>query len=75
MMQYEFKNGAVLKIPEKFVIIAINLWVCYLIVNIGDIKLLPISKLMVIGIEFEILRKKRFAYSGIVKSYKKIKSG
>lgn len=53
-MKYKFENRAVLEVPKKFVIVAINLLVFYLIVEMSYAKSLLITKLMFISIEFEL---------------------
>ena len=54
-MQYRFENRAMTEVPEKLVIAAINLLVCYLIVKIDYNNPFLISKLIVSGIKFEVL--------------------
>lgn len=72
-MQYKFKNEAVSKMPKKLVIIAINLLVCYLIVKINYIDLLLITKMIILYVEFKVLRETSFASNNIAKPAKKTK--
>lgn len=62
-MEYKFKNGAMLKLPEKLIITVINPLVCYLIVKISYAKLLLITKLIFIGIEFEVSEEASYTYN------------
>lgn len=72
-MQYEFKNGVVLELPEKLMITAINSLVCYLIVKISYADPLLITKLIVLGIEFKFPRETSFTNDGTAKPRKKIR--
>lgn len=73
-MQYKFENKGVLEVPKKFIIVATNPLICYLIIEVSYIKLLLIPKLMFIGIEFEISRKISCTYDGLIKPRRRIKS-
>lgn len=66
-IEYEFKNGVVLEIPKKLVIMTMNLLICYLIVKIDYAKLLLITKLIFIGIEFEVFGEASCTYDGLAK--------
>lgn len=66
-MEYEFENKTVLEVPKKLIIVATNLLVCYLIVKVSYIKLLLITKLIFIGIEFEIFGEISCTYDGPTK--------
>ncbi len=66
-MEYEFENGAVLEVPEKLVIALINLLVYYLIVKVSCTRRLLITKLMFIGIKFEVSGKASYSYDGLAK--------
>ncbi len=66
-MEYEFKNGAVLKVPKKLVIAATNPLMCYLIVEVRYARPLLITKLMFISIEFEFSGETRCFYDGPAK--------
>lgn len=72
-MQNEFKNETVLKMSEKFVIIAINPLVCYLIVEVSYTNSLLITKLIILGIELKISKETGFAIDSIAKPIRKIK--
>lgn len=67
-MQYKFENEMILKMLEKFVMVAINLLICYLIVKVSYMGPLLITKLIFIGIEFEVLRKTSYIYNGLAMS-------
>lgn len=60
IMQYKFENRAVTKVPKKLVIAATNLLVCYLIVEINYADPFLVSKLIVLGIKFEVSRETNF---------------
>lgn len=62
-MEYKFKNGVMLEVSEKLIIVLTNLLVCYLIVKISYAKLLLIIKLMFIGIEFEVSGEASYTYN------------
>lgn len=53
-MEYEFENKAVLEVLEKLVIAVTNLLMYYLIVKVSYTRSLLITKLMLIGIKFEV---------------------
>lgn len=65
-VQYEFKNGIILEVSEKFVITATNLLIYYIIVKVSYIGPLPITKLMFIYIKFKFLRIASCTYDGSV---------
>ena len=67
-MKYELKNGAVLEVAKKFVIVVTNLLLCYLIVKVSYAKALFITKLMFISIRFEVFKKTSCTYDGLAKS-------
>lgn len=56
-----------LEISKKLVIAAINLLVCYLIVEVSYAGPLLITKLMFIGIEFEIPKETSCTYDNSAK--------
>lgn len=56
-MKYKFENRAVLEVPDKLVIVVTNLLICYIIVKVSYARLLLITKLMFISIEFEVFGK------------------
>ncbi len=66
-MKYKFKNRVVLEVLEKLVIAATNPLVYYLIVKVSYVRLLLITKLIFIGIEFEVLREASYIYDSLVK--------
>ncbi len=66
-IEYKFENGAVLEVPEKLVIAATNQLLCYLIVEVSYAKPLLITKLMFIGIEFEVSGEASCSYDGPAK--------
>lgn len=66
-MKYKFKNGAVLKMLEKLVIVAIDPLVCYLIVIVSYVKSLLIIKLIFINIEFKVFKEDSYTYDSLVK--------
>ncbi len=72
-MKYEFKNGVILKVSEKLVIAATNPLMCYLIIQVNYAKLLLITKLMFIGIEFEFPREASYTYDGPAKPRREIR--
>lgn len=59
--------------PKKFLIVIINLLICYLIIKISYARLLLITKLIFISIKFEIFRKKSYIYNGSANFKTKIK--
>lgn len=61
MIQYKLENEIVTKVPEKLVIATIKPLVCYLIVKVDYVNLFLISKLMVLGIKFEVSKQICFA--------------
>lgn len=73
-LQYKFKNGTILKLSEKLIIIIINLLICYLIIKISYVRLLLIIKLIFIGIEFEVPRETNCIYDSSTKLRREIKS-
>lgn len=60
-IQYEFKNEIVMEMPEKFVIAMTNPLICYLIAKIDYTILFMVSKLIILGIKFEVLGETNFA--------------
>ena len=62
-MKYEFKNRVVLEVPEKLFIAATNPLVCYLIVEVSYARALLITKLIFIGIEFDVPREASCTYN------------
>ena len=75
MMQYEFENRAVIEVPEKPVIAATNLLVCYLIVEVDYADPLLVSKLIVLGIKFEVPGKTGFANDSPAKPGRQTRPG
>lgn len=75
IMQYKFRNGAMLEVPKKLIIVATNSLVCYLIIKVSYINLILITKLIILGIKFKVLEGTSFASDGITKLKGKIKSG
>lgn len=65
MIQYKFQIRVMLRVSKKLIIIATNPLICYLIIEMHYRKLLLITKLMVISIEFKFLRKTSFVYDGV----------
>lgn len=63
------------KMPEKLIIIATNLLIYHLIVKVDYANLFLISKLIVLGIEFEIPKETSFANDSSAKPEKQIKLG
>lgn len=61
-IQYEFGNRVILKVLKKLVIAVTNPFICYLIAEVNYVKLLPITKLILIGIKFEIPREVSYTY-------------
>lgn len=70
-MEYKFKNEVVLEVLKKLVITAINSLVYYLIVKVSYARLLLITKLIFIGIEFESPGEASYTYDGPAKLGKK----
>lgn len=66
-MKYKFENEAVLEVLEKLIITATNLLVCYLIIKVYYTRLLLITKLIFLGIEFKVFRKANCTYDDIAK--------
>lgn len=62
-----------LEVPKKLVIAATNQLVYYLIVKVSYARLLLITKLMFMGIEFEVLKEASCTYNGSVKPRKETK--
>lgn len=67
MMQYEFENGAVVKIPEKPVIAVANLLLYYLIIVVDYANPFLVSKLIVLCNRFKVFGKTSFANDNPVK--------
>lgn len=67
-IEYKFENKIVLKISEKLLIAMTNPLVCYLIVQISYTRLLIITKLIFISIEFEVPRKASYTYDDLANS-------
>ena len=74
-MKYEFENKVVLEVSKKLVIAATNPLMCYLIVKVNYAKVLLITKLMFIGIEFEVSREASCTYDGPAKPGRETKPG
>lgn len=66
-MEYKFKNEAILEVSENLVIVLTNPLVCYLIIKMSYAKLLLITKLMFLGIEFEVSGEASYTYNDQVK--------
>lgn len=66
-MEYKFKNEAMLEVSENLVIVLTNPLVCYLIIKMSYAKLLLITKLMFLGIEFEVSGEASYTYNDQVK--------
>lgn len=60
-MQDESKNGALTEVTNKLIIAATTLLVCYLIVEVDYADSFLVSKLIILGIKFEIPRETNFA--------------
>lgn len=60
-MQYEFKNKALMEVTKNLVIAATNLLVCYLIARVDYANSFLVSKLIILGIKFEVPRETNFA--------------
>lgn len=73
MMQYEFRNEAVLEMSEKLVIAETNPLACYLVVKINYADFLLIIKLIILGDEFKLFREISFDYDSTAKPRRKIK--
>ena len=56
-MQYEFENKVETEVPKKLVIAVTNSLVCYLIVEVDYANPFLVTKLIVLGIKFEVSRK------------------
>lgn len=74
-MQYEFENGAVMEVPEKLVIAATNPLVCYLIVEVDYADPFLVSKLIVLGIKFEVPGETGFANDSPAKPGRQTRPG
>lgn len=74
-MQYKFKNGAVMEVPEKLVIAATNPLVCYLIVEVDYADPFLVSKLIVLGIKFEVPGETGFTNDSPAKPGRQTKPG
>lgn len=74
-MQYEFENGVVAKVAKTLVITAMNLLVCYLIVEVDYASLFLSSKLIISSIKFEVFRETDFANDGLAKLERQTRSG
>lgn len=72
-MEYKFKNGAILKAPKKLVIAVTNPLVFHLIVEVSYVRLLLITKLIFMGIKFEVFGEASYTYNGSAKSEREIK--
>lgn len=72
-MQYEFKNGIVLDLLKKFIIVVRNPLVCCLIIKVSYTELLLINKLILMDLKFEFPRKTNYIYDGLTKSKEKIR--
>ena len=64
-----------LEVPKKLIIVATNLLICYLIIKVSYTNLILITKLIVLGIKFKVLKETSFTSDGITKLKRKIKSG
>lgn len=53
-MQFEFEYGIISEMPKKLVIIATNLIICYLIIKISNNKSVLITRLISLGIRYQI---------------------
>ena len=62
-----FEIGTILKVPDKLVIVATNPLICYLIVKISYKRQLLITKLIFIGMEFEVFKEISCTYNGSAK--------
>lgn len=72
-MQFEFENKVILKILEKLIIEIINLLIYYLIIEINNIKLLLITKFIILDIKYKISKNTNIIKNNIVKFEKKLK--
>lgn len=72
-IEYEFKNRAVLEVPEQLIITTTNLLVYYLIIEVSYTRLLLITKLTFICIEFEVSGEISYIYDDLAKPGKEIK--
>lgn len=72
-MKYEFGNRMMLEVLEKLIIVARNLLGCYLIVKVSYAIILLITKLMFIGIEFEVFGIASCSYDGLAKPGREIR--
>lgn len=68
------ENRAVLKILEKLIIMATNLLMYYLIVEVSYIEPLLVTKLIFIDIKFEFSKKTSCNYDSLAKPREKIRS-
>lgn len=68
---FTFKNGSILEKSEKLVIVAINLRIYYLIVEVSYVRPMLIIKLIFIGIKFEVPGKASYFYDVLVKPVRK----
>lgn len=66
-MKYEFINRAILVVTENLIIVTTNPLIYYLVVEESYIRLLLMTKLIFISIEFEILEKASCTYDGLAK--------
>lgn len=73
-IEYELKNGVMLKVPKKLVIAITNPLVCYLIVKVNYIRPLLIIKLIFISIEFKVFKEVSYTYDGLAKPKRETKS-
>lgn len=73
-IEYKFKNGVVLEILEKLVIAAINPLIYYLIAKVSYARPLLITKLIFMGLEFEVPEEASCTYDGPVKLERETKS-
>lgn len=55
------------KVPEKLVIAITNPLICYLIIEVDYINLFLVNKLIILGIEFEVLEETCFTNVSLVK--------
>lgn len=66
-IEYKFVNGVVLEMLKKLIITATNLLICNLIIKVSYARLLLITKLIFISIEFEVSGKTSCIYDGPAK--------
>lgn len=74
-MQYKFKNRTMTKLPEKLVIVLINLLVSYQMMKIDYAEFFLISKLIILNIKFEVSRVTSFANNRPAKFGRKTRLG